>query len=893
LRISNSQKGLQYLYGAKNMNMISTGAFQTEMDASNKLPSVAEKFAAIWEKKNAKAVRAGGISLMALSLAACGSDTATTTTTATTTATTDTTTTDTATTDTTTTTTTTAVTPVSLTLTTAADIKTQSDFTTGDDTVTGTGATYETGDVLVDGSSTDNDTLTVSITADMTATPAVQGIENIVFNVTSFAVEPISADNISSGTITVNNLQPGGATEGNVINIGSSVTVGAGSQVTTLTTDLSDTSAGTTIDGNAATTVTVADAGNTSVTVVSDRTGTTASATVIEVTGNGDSTTGVADDAATISAMGEVNLETQADGTNTDQVENLTLSGNGAAVTYNLNGTADAPETVTMTGSQSVTLVSTAVQIAGEAITDSTTAGTTTLEIGTSTGAVHDLSPALVDVIEFTTNTNGGYTFTVVNTQAVVVSGDMTANGNNTLQSDLTSGDETLNLTVEASQSTADTILTDFEVVNLTVSNDKATSVTITIEDLTAASSTVNIDGPDNLTLSGTHEIGTINAASLAGVLTMTVTAASNAITGGTGADVFTMADIDLVLDGGGGNDTLTMDATIDSSNNTVSFASIEVIQLDSSDNGTEAFTVLGSDVTGQSISVKSGGTTAVDTFEIETDGTTTDLSGLTVNTTTAKILIDLAGTAALANSITGTNGADTTSGAGTGAITIDSGAGDDTLILGSGADGVTAGEGIDIVDTGAGADTVVFTETTAAHDTLWIKAATDINNTVTGFGAADVIRFNVDDVAASGTADLFDAGDAVAVTFANTDPTNTAGAIVALDASDYVEIAKTGTIVDNKVNIITDSTGYATVTLALDGVAATGTMSANSTSIVLGFYNSTDSQFQIHYVSDVGTSGNDFTDVTAVELVAFTDIISTDIGGSFSNANFEVFSLG
>jgi hypothetical protein len=75
------------------MNMISTGAFLTEMDASNKQPTLAGKFAAVWEKKNAKAARAGGVSLMALSLAACGSDndsaaTTTTTTTTTTTATT-------------------------------------------------------------------------------------------------------------------------------------------------------------------------------------------------------------------------------------------------------------------------------------------------------------------------------------------------------------------------------------------------------------------------------------------------------------------------------------------------------------------------------------------------------------------------------------------------------------------------------------------------------------------------------------------------------------------------------------------------------------------------------------------------------------------------------------
>jgi hypothetical protein len=316
------------------------------------------------------------------------------------------------------------------------------------------------------------------------------------------------------------------------------------------------------------------------------------------------------------------------------------------------------------------------------------------------------------------------------------------------------------------------------------------------------------------------------------------------------------------------------------------------VIQIDSGNDGTETFTVLGSDIAGLTLSVK-GGTTNDDTFEVETDSTTTNLSSVTVDTTSANVLIDLAGTAALANTITGTNGADTTSGAGTGAITINSGAGADTLILGSGNDVVTAGEGIDIVDTSTGTDTVDFTETTAAHDTLWIKTASDVNNTVTGFGSADVIRFNAADVSGSSAADLFDAGDTTAVTFANTDPTSTTGAIVTLSASDYVEIAKTGTVVDNKVNIITDSTGFASVTAALDAVDSSGTMSADSSSIVLGFWNSTDSQFQIHYVSDVGTSANNYTDETAVELVAFTDIVSTDIAGSFSNANFEVYSLG
>lgn len=56
------------------MNMISTGAFLNEMDASDKQKtSLVNKLVDAWEQKNSKTARAGGVSLMALSLAACGS----------------------------------------------------------------------------------------------------------------------------------------------------------------------------------------------------------------------------------------------------------------------------------------------------------------------------------------------------------------------------------------------------------------------------------------------------------------------------------------------------------------------------------------------------------------------------------------------------------------------------------------------------------------------------------------------------------------------------------------------------------------------------------------------------------------------------------------------------
>jgi Ca2+-binding RTX toxin-like protein len=55
------------------MNMIST-AFPIETDASIKQENLVKKLVSVWEKKNSKTARAGGVSLMALTLAACGAE---------------------------------------------------------------------------------------------------------------------------------------------------------------------------------------------------------------------------------------------------------------------------------------------------------------------------------------------------------------------------------------------------------------------------------------------------------------------------------------------------------------------------------------------------------------------------------------------------------------------------------------------------------------------------------------------------------------------------------------------------------------------------------------------------------------------------------------------------
>jgi len=151
------------------MNMISTGAFQTEMDASNKKSTVVSKLVSSWEKKNAKVARAGGVSLMALSLAACGSDDATTTTSSTTT-----------TTDTTTTTTTTtdAAQTLALTMSSVTGAIDNVSGGSGDDTVAG-GASglLTTGDVVDGKGGTDTVNSRHTVTAATTIAPSISNVE--------------------------------------------------------------------------------------------------------------------------------------------------------------------------------------------------------------------------------------------------------------------------------------------------------------------------------------------------------------------------------------------------------------------------------------------------------------------------------------------------------------------------------------------------------------------------------------------------------------------------------------------------------------------------------------------------------------------------------------------
>jgi len=152
------------------MNMISTGAFQTEMDASNKQSTLAEKFAAVWEKKNNKAARAGGLSLMALSLAACGSDDSTTTATSTAT--------------TTTTTTVDAAKTVTFTMSAVTGAIDNVSGGSGDDVfLANADGLLTTGDAADGGAGSDTLTSRHTVTGAVTVAPTVSNIETINFRI--------------------------------------------------------------------------------------------------------------------------------------------------------------------------------------------------------------------------------------------------------------------------------------------------------------------------------------------------------------------------------------------------------------------------------------------------------------------------------------------------------------------------------------------------------------------------------------------------------------------------------------------------------------------------------------------------------------------------------------
>lgn len=602
----------------------------------------------------------------------------------------------------------------------------------GNDSVTGTvaaaGSTYNSVDTIVDGSSTDNDTLTLSTSANITTTGIVSGFENVVINHTSFSDGSFALANFSAGNVTVNNLQSAGANAATVSSIASSSTVTGGTGVTGALTVSGR-------DGATALTVNAGDAGTVNLGKVAD---TTAAAITLNITSGATGTTGTpvnvniegsaatARDSATISAKGRVNLVTNSDGTGTDQVENLTLSGNGAAATYVIgNG---APTSMTISGTQNVTLEGIAAKFGGRTVTDSSTA-VSKIKVVTTAAAL-DLTKVTVDDVEIavdqttslvTVDSGENLTVSLAQTSLTVTSA-LATRATNAVNITVDDGATAVNsVTLGAA------VFTNIATANITGVDNVAIANTATF----GADGVVKYAGTGTLTVGATTGGITakqVDASAASGVVTAFMTANMTNVVGGSGRDVILVeGDTNFTIDGGAGLDTVkfgvaTLAADLNvADNTTTALSNVEVIEF-VHDANARTLSIDSSLLTGKAIVVK--GTHADDVLAVVMDSTTVDLSNINLGTNISKATISGAAIGTSALTITGTAMVDDVTGGSQG----------DTINLGEGNNIVTdAGDGDDVITTGAGNDTV--TQAGAGNDTMNLGNGT---NVVTDAGAGN-----------------------------------------------------------------------------------------------------------------------------------------------------------
>jgi len=227
--------------------------------------------------------------------------------------------------------------------------------------------------------------------------------------------------------------------------------------------------------------------------------------------------------------------------------------------------------------------------------------------------------------------------------------------------------------------------------------------------------------------------------------------------------------------------------------------------------------------------------------------------STVTVNASATTSTINLSGFSFNPETYTASTGTATALSAmtsGTDLIYINGGTGVNAITGTSYGDVITAGTGIDTVNiSSGGADVVVLNDDTAGNESV-----------ITGFAIAND-KIGIDE------------SEFATINFVNTGAGTASG--TALNAGDYNEIAATGQLVVDTVNIITTAAGYADFNTAFadvtDGVAGES---------IIGFYNSTSAMFELYFTATTANSDE--------VLIGQIDIVGANVA-SLSQSNFVV----
>ena len=651
------------------------------------------------------------------------------------------------------------------------------------ESVTGVvGTTYAATDTIVDGSSTDSDSVALTSTAAAVTLGTISGVENTSVAFSTLADASVDAASLASGTLTVTQAMAGSTGTVAITNLEETVNVVASTGVLTASATYAITSGvgagGASFNGGSATTV--------NATGFDSGTVTAAAGSTVNIVGAGYTLASVNSDAVTVISSGAVAIDTDGDGGN--QVEFVTVQGNGAAVVATITG---APETLTAAGSQNVTFAGDHAVFHTETITDSLTSGTSKLNV-TAMNAATDLSKAAVDVIEISSAaSDDDVAVTVATGATVLVSVAQTASAA-TDELTLTAAASTAatnSVTVQFDNSTAsattltveEMAFTNFATVNLEMVDDTAAaegSMVVSVD----TDATINLSGAGDLSISAVSTSGVaklVNGAGYTGDLTIAIGTDFDNVVGGTGADTFLLdaSTPVIIVDGGGGNDTLAVNAASGADYTAETFSNIEIIKLNN--DGTDTGDTIKFDsslANGKALSVTTGSATEGDVIAFVADEATVDLSTMTLatgvtasldtatNYSTGTTSLTLTGHST-AMTLSGQGGDDTITGGAAG-DTLNGGKGVDTLSGGKGDDTLNGDAGNDVLLGGAGADTLVGGD---GADTLTGGAGTDTFKFELGSAGVDgvaTLEVGGTDAAADGSVTVSIQGQAITVAF-------------------------------------------------------------------------------------------------------------------------------
>jgi hypothetical protein len=637
--------------------------------------------------------------------------------------------------------------------TTALTTNTTADLaigTGGNDTFTGTDASLN-GDVIVDTSTTDNDTLTITGRAFQTAVAntngVIVGIENI--NVNFDALTAMTANLVTlrdDANITVSNTRAGASALVTVSNVTNASTVNAGSGLAgglTVTMDAAD--SGVTVNSSSVTgTTTVTTSGTGSMTVNS---------------GADDLTLVSADGDITVIAAGAATgtISAVSTGTVTGVTGDVTITANLA--TGAVTGQSGDGDVTINANAATGTVTATANHSGGDVIVDAnaTTAITTTARSAVITSA--NIGDATTPTVISVTGRAAG----TADTATITANGIVTLTNATSLEGLSLSGNSAA---VTYNFANAETIaVTGSQNVTIagTAANLAASTITETATGTVTASITTDAAGSDDFS-------------------NLTVDRVTHTVAAGAATNVYTYRDGQAVTWGIDPGAAVTLDIS-DSTTATVAGS----LNLTLSADTTSALTInnVGDEIDTLNVTA-SVAQTALDILADSTAST-----GDTINLLGSKAYTVSATTTALVLNGASATGVITATAAAAGVLSVIGGSAADSLTL-------TAGDANTNVSTGAGNDTITLNGTSASTQSIDGGTGTD---TASIGGASDVSAGtfqNVEIVAQAANTFRLSQSQAVAgLTFTGTGAVTVDDLAATVDLSQLVFSSTAGVVID------------------------------------------------------------------------------------------------